>query len=146
MRLLLLLTAVLAVLIAGCGDAEQEPAKTTVNESTALPLTVEREGGVAGIQQRLVVRRDGTGTITSPREPARELSTAETAAVRRALRELVFDGLDERYGPPDGTMVADGIDYAFTAGGRTIVVQEMAEDVPEALGELKRAAGEAMNG
>ena len=140
MRPVLLIALLAASLVAGCGT-DDTPTETTINVSTALPLTVERTGGVAGIEERLVVRADGTGTITTRDAAARELTADETAAVRRALRELVFDGLDERYGPPEGTVVSDGIDYAFTAGGRTIVVEELAEDVPEALAELRRAAG-----
>src|SRR4051794_23393805 len=138
MRILVLLATVSALIVAGCGD-DENPTETTVNQSTALPLTVERSGGVAGIRDKLVVRADGTGTVVSRDGATRKLTAEETRAVRSALRELVFAGLHDEYGPPEGVGVADGIDYAFTAGGDTIVVKEMAEDVPEPLLTLKAA-------
>jgi hypothetical protein len=141
-RLLAVSAALLALVVAGCGDENDTP--TTTNASTALPLTVERTGGEAGINDKLVVRADGTATFTS-NSGARVLAAEETARVRSALRELVFSGLDERYEPPDGTQIADGIDYTFSAGGDTIVVEEMAADVPEPLEALKAAAAQAMN-
>jgi hypothetical protein len=143
MRLLALCSTLLVFGASACGDENGTP--TTTSVSTALPLTVERSGGVAGIHDTLVVRADGTGTFT-PRDGAgEELTADETARVRSALRELVFAGLHLRYEPPNGTQVADGIDYTFSAGGDTIVVEEMAEDVPEALDELKAAAAAAMS-
>jgi hypothetical protein len=143
MRLLVLCAALLALGVSACGDENETP--TTTSASTALPLTVERSGGVAGINDKLVVRADGTGTFTSNNDAAQELTADDTARVRSALRELVFSGLDERYEPPSGTQIADGIDYKFSAGGDTIVVEEMAEDVPDPLDALKAAAATAMN-
>jgi hypothetical protein len=104
MRPFVLAATALALVLVGCGD---EPAtRTTVSESTALPVTIERTGGEAGIRDTLVVRPDGTGTLTS----------------------------------------RDGIDDTFSAWDDTIVVEELAEDVPVPLLALKRAAGEVMAG
>jgi hypothetical protein len=140
--------AVAVVLLVGlgviaCGDENGTP--TTTSVSTALPLKVERSGGVAGIQDTLVVRPDGSGTVTVSGTDEK-LAPDETTALRRAMRELVFAGLQERYVPPEGTVVSDGIDYAFTAGGRTVVVEEMADDVPGPLMRLKSAAAAVMSG
>lgn len=143
MRLLVLCAALVALGVSACGDGDDTP--TTTNVSTALPLTIERSGGEAGIDESLVVRTDGTGTFTPDDGVAQELTANQTARIRSALRELVFSGLDERYEPPNGTQIADGIDYTFRAGGDTIVVEEMAEDVPEPLDELKAAAAQAMS-
>jgi hypothetical protein len=145
MRPLVLAATVLALALIGCGDDEQT-ARTTVSESTALPVTIERSGGVAGIHDTLVVRPDGTGTLTARDGTTRQLSAEETTAVVAAMRELVFAGLERRYGPPQGTMVSDGIDYTFSAWDDTIVVEELAEDVPAPLLALKGAAAEVMDG
>jgi hypothetical protein len=144
MRPFVLAATALALVLVGCGD---EPAtRTTVSESTALPVTIERTGGEAGIRDTLVVRPDGTGTLTSRAGPTRTVRAGETAGVVSAMRELVFGGLERRYGPPEGTVVSDGIDYTFSAWDDTIVVEELAEDVPVPLLALKRAAGEVMDG
>jgi hypothetical protein len=145
MRPFVLAATVLALALIGCGDDEQT-ARTTVSESTALPVTIERSGGVAGIHDTLVVRPDGTGTLTASDGTTRQLSAEETTAVVAAMRELVFAGLERRYGPPQGTMVSDGIDYTFSAWDDTIVVEELAEDVPAPLLALKGAAAEVMDG
>jgi hypothetical protein len=144
MRPFVLAATVLAVLLAGCGD-DAQTTKTTVSQSTALPVTIERSGGEAGIHEWLVVRPAGTGTLTSRDGTTRKVSADETTGVVAAMSELVFGGLERRYGPPEGTMVSDGIDYTFSAWEDTIVVEEMAEDVPEALDELKAAAAAAMS-
>jgi hypothetical protein len=139
----LLAVLALALALGGCGGADKTP--TTISAGTPLPITVKRSGGVAGIQETLRVRRDGSGTFSASDGTTRRLTPEDTDAIRRTLREFPFAGLDERYAAPAGVQVSDGIDYAFTAGGRTIVVQDMAEDVPSALLRLKTAAAEAMN-
>lgn len=141
--LVLLATSLAAVLLAGCG--EEHKTLTTISESTALPITVERSGGVAGIHDTLVVHRNETGTLTSSDGSTRKLSADETGPVRSALRELVFGGLDRHYGPPEGVEVADGIDYTFSAWGDTIVVEDMADDVPSPLEQLKTASARVMD-
>jgi hypothetical protein len=146
MRRFALVATVLALLVAGCGDEDEPGTKTTISESTALPVTIERSGGVAGIHDTLVVRPDGTGTLTSRDGTTRKVAAGDTTGVVAAMRELIFDGLDERYSPPEGTMVSDGIDYTFSAWGDTITVEEMAEDVPAPLVRLKSAAARVMEG
>jgi hypothetical protein len=133
----------LALALGGCGGADKTP--TTISAGTPLPLTVQRSGGVAGIHETLRVRRDGSATVRARGGATRRLTPQDTDAIRRTLREFPFAGLHERYAPPAGVQVSDGIDYTFTAGGRTIVVQEMAEGVPSALVRLKTEAAEAMN-
>jgi hypothetical protein len=144
MRPFVLAATVLAVLLAGCGD-DAQTTKTTVSQSTALPVTIERSGGVAGIHDTLVVRADGTGTLTSRDGTTRKVSADDTTGVVAAMRQLVFPGLERRYGPPEGTMVSDGIDYTFSAWEDSIVVEEMAEDVPAPLVDLKGAAARVMD-
>jgi hypothetical protein len=145
MRPLVLLATLLAALLAGCGE-EDKTTLTTISESTALPITVERSGGVAGIHDRLVVHRDETGTLTRSDGTKRKLTAEETSGVRAALREIVLQGLDRRYSPPSGVEVADGIDYTITGGGVTIVVEDQADDVPSRLEILRLAAADVMNG
>src|SRR3954454_1767132 len=101
MRILVLAATLFALVVAGCGE-EDNPTETTINESTALPLTVERTGGEAGVREELVVRADGSGTVTTNDGTTRRLTADETTAVRSALRELVFAGLDDRYTPKEG--------------------------------------------
>ncbi|HEY8581370.1 MAG TPA: hypothetical protein VIL49_00425, partial [Capillimicrobium sp.] len=91
MRLRLLVVALLAAL--------------AVAPAAHARLVVERTGGIAGVQDRLVVRADGSGLVTHRGGPRERLTPADTRAVRRALRHAGFADLDARY-EPTGT-VAD---------------------------------------
>lgn len=131
------IAVVVAVLtLAACGVAAATP----------LPLTIKRSGGIAGIQDTLVVRPGGRATLTHRGGARERLTPADTRVLRATLRASDFRTLDALYEPKGGVVVSDGIDYVFRAGGHTVAVKELAEGVPARLERLKRAAAELMNG
>ncbi len=127
MRSLLLTLAAAAVL-------------SSATAATAAPrLVVERSGGVAGVQDRLVLGVRGVATVTHRTGAPVRLAPQRTRALRRALRASGFETLAPVY-KPIGT-VADGFVYALRHRGRTVRVEDAAEGVPARLQALVTAAG-----
>ena len=118
----------LIVLFAGCGADEQA--------SLSGPLTYERGGGLAGRRDRLVVRPDGSATLTI-RDKAKtvkltvqtatksiQLSDAELADLERELAKADLTSL-----PADSTSktpVPDTFGYRVTYDGTTVTADDPA--------------------
>jgi hypothetical protein len=134
------LTSLLAALVtAGCagvpGTADQSPSQSPppASPSTApsvpspSPSTPDpgqvlvsyvRQGGIAGFRDELVVRPDGSYTVTSRNRSAAsgKLTPAELAELRRALQDANFAGL-----PTDSPLqIADGFTHVVRYGGRQV--------------------------
>ncbi|MFF9338315.1 hypothetical protein ACF1CG_00920 [Streptomyces sp. NPDC014773] len=77
-------------------------------------------GGFAGVDNRLVVREDGSWTLTSRSgEPRTGRMSAEgLAELRAALQDPAYARVPER---PSGPAVADGFRYSVTHDGRLVV-------------------------
>ena len=122
------LLASLLALAWACGGGVAE-ARTLVTYSAA--------GGIAGIQTKLVVETDGDATLTSSRARQREtfkLNLAKRRALRAAIKRADLPRCKARYAPK--IRVADGITRSVRAGGRTVVVEDGARDVPKRLSAL----------
>ena len=120
----LLLT--LALLVAAPAVAAGAPA-----------LVAQRTGGIAGVQDRLVVRADGSATVTHRDGAAGQLAAARTRADHTAQHTTQNPTLAPVYRPKG--VVNDGFTYVLRAGGRTVRVDEGAEDVPARLRRLINA-------
>jgi hypothetical protein len=148
-------TALLALALAGCAD---DPADTTAGASgtpsssvtapiPTIPspststsggagqnagdtlLVFTRTGGLAGTNDRLVVRPDGAWTLTSKSGTKEgKLTAAELAALKSTLDQVGFSKL-----PKVNTNgnVADGYKYSVSYGGDEVVAEDGA--VPTAL-------------
>jgi hypothetical protein len=102
-------------------------------------LTVERTGGIAGVQDTLVIGRHGGATVTHRDGGAHRLSAHRTRATRAALRAARFPTLARAYRPR--AVVNDGFVYVLRSGGHSVRVEEGAEHVPRRLQALIEAAG-----
>ena len=58
------LVAATALTAAACGSGA-EPTEPSSTDSTVFPLTLTRQGGVAGLDHRAVVANDGQVTVTA---------------------------------------------------------------------------------
>jgi hypothetical protein len=139
-------------LLAGCAPQPATPSATSTPvagrtgngisptpnpEASGALVTFEREGGLAGVDDTLIVHPDGRYTITR-RDGVRKqgtLNAAELAAVNAALQGFGAIPTDN-----PGGGVADGYTYRIEHGGRTVVAQD--GDLPPALtrviGELNQ--------
>ncbi|MFJ8130936.1 hypothetical protein [Streptomyces hydrogenans] len=135
--------AALVVAVGGCADADgggSAPGGTvspgTASGATADPrsgavlVEVAVSGGYAGVDNRLVVREDGSWTLTSRRgEPRTGRMTSEgLAELRDALRDPAYARVPER---PSDPPVADGFRYSVTYDHRLVVAGD--GDRPAAL-------------
>lgn len=106
--------------------------------ATAAPtLVAQRTGGIAGVQDRLVVHADGTATVTHRQGAPGHLAATRTRTVRSALRDARFPTLAPVFRPK--AIVNDGFVYVLRAHGHTVRVEEGAPDVPARLQTLIRA-------
>lgn len=147
-------TALLALALAGCADGTTDttagasgapsssataPASTAASASAGTStgtstsadtlLAFTRQGGIAGTNDRLVVRPDGSWTLTSKSGTKEgKLTPAELTALKSTLDQVGFSKLPKAAG---STNVADGFTYSITYGGDEVVAKDGA--VPAAL-------------
>jgi hypothetical protein len=102
------------------------------------PVVLQRTGGVAGLDDRLEVRPDGTCTVTTKGKPpvTRQLSEAELATIVDALQEAHLATLATRPASPPRS---DELTYTIAAGGTTFRTTETA--APDAVRPLLRELG-----
>ena len=134
MRVLIL--AALVVLAAGCGSDGESGGGGGAQLSG--PLTYERGGGIAGRRDRLVVRPDGSATITVRNKPKsvtltdRELGTVAADLADADLGSLPQDSTTQ---PP----VPDAFGYRISYDGATVTTDD--PGMPEQLKGLTARLG-----
>ena len=112
----MLLAALALALAAGCGDDEGGSGGSGGDAKLSGPLTYERGGGIAGRRDRLVVRPDGSATLTVRDKPKsvtltdKELDTVATDLESADLGSLPEDSTTT---PP----VPDAFGYRINYGG-----------------------------
>ncbi|MDG6104376.1 hypothetical protein Daura_10960 [Dactylosporangium aurantiacum] len=144
-------TALLALALTGCADEAKDatagasgtpstsaaaPASASASSSTSAGpgatdtlLIFTRQGGLAGTNDRLVVRPDGAWTLTTKAGTKEgKLTPAELTAIKGALEQVGFSKLPTANG---STNVADGYTYTITYGGHEVTAKDGA--VPTAL-------------
>ncbi len=97
-------------------------------------MQVTRQGGIAGINERVTLYRDGTVKVTDPRAGARRGRTFSVPRERvRRLEETFqsreWQGLREQY----GRRIADGITAEILAGGKRVTTLGSGEGYPPGL-------------
>ncbi|MGW0118383.1 hypothetical protein [Streptomyces sp. NPDC003327] len=115
------------------GTATPTPPATATDAPRSEDVLVEVTvtGGFAGVRNTLVVRHDGTWTLSSPGRPDRKtgrVAPAGTAALRAALEDPAFARVPDR---PADEPVRDGFQYAVTYGDRLVIARD--GSVPPAL-------------
>jgi hypothetical protein len=93
------------------------PSPSTPDPGQVL-VSYLRQGGIAGFRDELVVRPDGSYTVTGRNRSAvnGKLTPAELAELRRALQDANFAGL-----PTDSPLqIADGFTHVIRYGGRQV--------------------------
>ncbi|MFE5797734.1 hypothetical protein ACFQ8C_34855 [Streptomyces sp. NPDC056503] len=140
----------LVVGVGGCADADEPAPGTTGGDRsgstasgsatsggvTADPrsgtvlVEVAVSGGYAGVDNRLVVREDGSWTLRSRNKEPRtgRMGADGLAELRAALDDPAYARVPER---PGGRPVADGFLYSVTYHDRTVVAGD--DERPAAL-------------
>ncbi|MFE1380600.1 hypothetical protein ACFW6S_16820 [Streptomyces sp. NPDC058740] len=131
--------AVLAAVVAvtGCNQAPATPSGPTATAppapTTTAPPTGSAEpapqevlvevvvnGGLAGVDNKLVVQYDGAYTTRSGTKPPRSgrMTRAEVAELRAALEDPAYAKVPDR---PTGAPIADGFQYYVTYAHHLVV-------------------------
>jgi hypothetical protein len=106
------LMAVLLLLLSGCGGAEQP-------QGLDGEVRFSRGGGIAGLQDELVIAPDGQARVTSRGRTVERFRVTESErdAIARDLRAARFESLPEDASP--GPPVPDDFGYTVTYDGHT---------------------------
>ena len=98
-----------------------------VSNLQEAPVLVEfhRSGGIAGVDEHLVVRSDGTAQLTRDRRAAAPVQVATDAMVRlrATLADIDFGRFDKEYLSQRG---ADLFQYEVVYQGRSVRTDDMA--------------------
>jgi hypothetical protein len=104
------------------------PSGGRMTQGLTSPVVLERTGGIAGRQDRLEVRPDGTAVVSTRgnRPVSRQLSEAELAAVVSAVRAADL-GAQAPAGRPTAAD-ADVFRYRLVAEGKAVATTEKQAD------------------
>jgi hypothetical protein len=118
-----ILAGLAVVLLAGCGS--DDGGSGGGKASLSGPLTYERGGGLAGRRDRLVVRPDGSATLTvREKSKAVKLTSKELDSLASDLEAADLGSL-----PPESTgerPVPDAFGYRVSYGGDTVTTDSSA--------------------
>jgi hypothetical protein len=134
MRIVILAALLLLLLAAGCGDDEGGGGDAKLSG----PLTYERGGGIQGRNDKLVVRPDGSATLTVRDKPKSvTLTDKELGTVAADLADADLASL-----PKDSTTqptVPDAFGYRINYDGATVTTDD--PGMPEQLKGLTARLG-----
>jgi hypothetical protein len=122
-----LLAGLAVVLLAGCGSEDGGSGSGSGSGKALLsgPVTYERGGGLAGRRDRLVVRPDGSATLTvRERSKTVKLTGKELDSLASDLEAADLGSL-----PPESTSdrpVPDAFGYRVSYGGDTVTTDSSA--------------------
>jgi hypothetical protein len=119
-----LVSLLAGLFVAGCaGQPSTNTGSSTLPDPAGSPqvattVTYERQGGIAGFHDELVVQPDGSYTFAGRhRSPGTEkLSAAELSELHRLLRSVDFATVPT-YSP---LRIADGFDHVIRYGGHEV--------------------------
>lgn len=103
---------------AGCGGSSGEPGETSVTPA-AVPVSITRTGGLAGVNQSIEIAADGTWVYTDNRRNQTEngsLAPDQRIQVLRLVADPAFTEQLTKAAKPDPGC-ADGFHYTIRAGG-----------------------------
>jgi hypothetical protein len=126
--------------------AKEGPTKTDGRPYVPGPsdnlLAYERSGGVGGTVENLYVDPNGEARVEILDKATRfKLTPEELRQLKVSIGAANFQDLNSEYGPPEGTMIADGFITKVTAEGRTVTV-ETEGDPPPVLQNLMNVAND----
>lgn len=107
---------------------------TTVAGDPGAPLvTLNRSGGIAGINETLVVQSDGTvqiidGEMGGQVQKEGRATPEQIAKLEAAIQAEGWQQLDAAYG--EGQQIADGFTYTIVANGKTVKSHDGTQNPP----------------
>ena len=133
-----IVTGLVMLLLAGCGS-DDDGGTSGGDARLSGPLTYERGGGIAGRHDQLVVRPDGSATLTVRDKPKSvRLTDAELDRVVADVESTDLGSLpaDSTTKPP----VPDAFGYRIAYAGDTVTTDD--PGMPDELRELAAPRGQ----
>jgi hypothetical protein len=115
-------------LVAGCAGVGS-PDETSVTPP-AVPISITRTGGIAGVNQTIQIGTDGTWTYTDNRKNQRETGTLgadQRLQVLRFVTDPAFAAQLSKAAKPDSGC-ADGFHYTISTGGESSSFEDCGTD------------------
>jgi hypothetical protein len=142
LRLVLALLVAATLAIAGCGgSSDDQPGSLTT--TTGSPITVDRTGGNAPVDDHVVLQPDGTWTATdkSGATKAGKLNAQQTAAAYAIVNSTAFAAEAAR--PPATARCIDAPTVTISYGSQKVVFLDCGTpDAPAQAGALLRTIQE----
>ena len=136
MRTGALIAGLIAMLaLAGCGGEDESPAEPGEPGGAQLggPLSYSRGGGIEGRMDKLTVRPDGTGSLTTKSgERSLELDAAQLEALADEVERADLPSLPED--STAGRPQPDAIGYRVVYEGATVTTES--GHIPDRMGPL----------
>jgi hypothetical protein len=133
----------LACTLAGCGGSVSGGAAATAGPAAGALVSYRRQGGIAGLDDRLTVRPDGAYEISrrvgTPRTG--RLAPADLARLRQALDGSHFADIPAVV---PGSPIADGFTYDVGYGGHRVLAAD--GGIPAALAPVLGVLDDIMSG
>ncbi len=125
-------------LLAACGEGSSEEPETPTTTTGGALVEYSRTGGVAGIDERLEIQADGTGTYgvgePEPRDRPIELTEAGLEELKGLLEAAALNELE-----PAQTGCADCFIYTVTSGGASAQLDDV--NLLDAPGSVQQLIG-----
>jgi hypothetical protein len=115
-------------LAAGCAGSGS-PGETSVTPP-AVPISITRTGGIAGVNQSIQIATDGTWTYTDNRKNQREtgaLTADQRLQVLRFVKDPAFAEQLAKAAKADSGC-ADGFHYTISTGGESTSFEDCGTD------------------
>jgi hypothetical protein len=111
--------------------AKESPSRTA--QASNVLIEYGRQGGLRGADDRLVIKRDGTYTLTRRNQPdvAGKLTAAQLDALQKALAASRFESIPR---VNKGNTITDGYTYRVVYQGREVLAED--GGVPPALEQV----------
>lgn len=134
MRKTIGLVTALLLALAGCASTNAPASGPSIFDAVPSPkpsgnivVEFQRQGGLAGMSDDLVVRDDGGYTLTRTRPPVSRSGQLDFTEHEGLVKTLARTPLD-RLPPTPSAGVADGYTYRLTYNGQRVVARDGAVD------------------
>lgn len=111
-------------LTAGCGQGSTDETSVT---PPAVPVSMSRTGGIAGVNQAIDIAADGSWVYTDKRKNQSEKGSLGADQRLQLLRLVSTPGFNQelsKAAKPDPGACADGFQYTITANGEAHPFQD----------------------
>lgn len=114
----------------GSGSSGAPPAATTSAATGPPGVSLTRSGGIAGVNQTIVIGADGAWTYTDKRSSATSSGQFTPAQVMQLAQLILDPRVAQEVLMSSGTVCNDTFDYTLAVGAQSTTFEDCGEDRP----------------